>query len=277
MCNHMPVSIVERLPPGCCLIEILLRGFNRAPQFERLSVCGLGAIKSFPLHARVSLCLSFSLSYSQKCGSNRARLNLNSFVKCCSKFSTTLSKKHTHTDKLIWFIWPKTTHKVLPPGRRQHYILFFRLSLSFSFLFLILYACCLWAGIKVSGAEWWMGRTHTMPIPISSIMFMFIYIAGLLKLTALNFNVMSIEMDIAAAAAAAKKHLTLRIRNIRHPMALCTHNSFSFCITQKNTRRGCSISVCPLPYCKRGVLAVRCINHSPRFFRRPIHVLPALC
>lgn len=138
MCNHMPVSTVDREPPGCCLIEILLRGFNRAPQFERLSVCGLGAIKSFPLHARISL----SLSLVQKCGSNRARLNLNSFVKCCSKFSTTLSKNtHTHTGKLIWFIWPKTTHRVLPPGRRQHYILFFP-SFSF-FLFSFFNTVCL--------------------------------------------------------------------------------------------------------------------------------------
>lgn len=147
----MPVSTVERLPPGCCLIEILLRGFNRAPQFERLSVCGLGAIKSFPLHARISL----SLSLSQKCGSNRARLNLNSFVKCCSKFSTTLSK-NTNTHRQTHLIYLAKNYTQSPSARATttlHTVFSVFPSLSFSFLFLILYACCLWAGIKVSGAE----------------------------------------------------------------------------------------------------------------------------
>lgn len=77
-----------------------------------------------------------------------------------------------------------------------------------------------------------------------------------------------------ATAAAAKKRLTLRIRNIRHPMAQCTHNSFSFCITQKNTRRGCSISVCRfLPHCEKGCAGGTLHKSQPTFCRPPPHCL----
>lgn len=60
--------------------------------------------------------LPLSLSLVQKCGSNRARLNLNSFVKCCSKFSTTLSK-NTHTHRQTHLIYLAKNYTQSPSAR----------------------------------------------------------------------------------------------------------------------------------------------------------------